>query len=475
MSHTTERANFGSRLGVILATAGSAVGLGNVWRFPYMTGQNGGAAFILIYLGCVLLLGIPCMLSEFIIGRRGAANTSRVYSNTTLDHNAQLAQSGLAAHWLTFRRLFPKFIGLLGILTGFLITSYYAVVSGWCLQYIYASAAGQLQGDAAYVTQYFQEFSTSPLRPVFWTVAILLITHLVICRGVRGGIERASKLLMPTLFLLLLVIVVASCLLPGAREGIEFLFKPDFSRVDSGVFLGALGQSFYSLSIGMGCLATYASYYSRQTNLLSSAVQISLVDSLIAILAGLMIFPAAFSVGVSPDSGASLVFITLPNVFNQAFAAMPALGYVVALFFYALLSLAALTSLMSLHEVSTAFFHEEFHLTRSRAALIVTVLCSIIGACCSLSLGAVEGITLFGRPLFDVFDFVTGQIFLPVGGFLTCLFLGWMVPRRLVRDEFTNEGTVWTHSWIFTTSLFLIRYICPLAIAAIFLHQLEVI
>ena len=475
MAHTTERANFGSRLGVILATAGSAVGLGNVWRFPYMTGQNGGAAFILIYLGCVLLLGIPCMLSEFIIGRHGAANTSRVYSNTTLDHNAQLAQSGLAAHWLTFRRLFPKFIGLLGILTGFLITSYYAVVSGWCLQYIYASAAGQLQGDAAYVTQYFQEFSTSPLRPVFWTVAILLITHLVICRGVRGGIERASKLLMPTLFLLLLVIVVASCLLPGAREGIEFLFKPDFSRVDSGVFLGALGQSFYSLSIGMGCLATYASYYSRQTNLLSSAVQISLVDSLIAILAGLMIFPAAFSVGVSPDSGASLVFITLPNVFNQAFAAMPALGYVVALFFYALLSLAALTSLMSLHEVSTAFFHEEFHLTRSRAALIVTVLCSIIGACCSLSLGAVEGITLFGRPLFDVFDFVTGQIFLPVGGFLTCLFLGWMVPRRLVRDEFTNEGTVWTHSWIFTTFLFLIRYVCPLAIAAIFLHQLKVI
>ena len=475
MAHTTERANFGSRLGVILATAGSAVGLGNVWRFPYMTGQNGGAAFILIYLGCVLLLGIPCMLSEFIIGRHGAANTSRVYSNTTLDHNAQLAQSGLAAHWLTFRRLFPKFIGLLGILTGFLITSYYAVVSGWCLQYIYASAAGQLQGDAAYVTQYFQEFSASPLRPVFWTVAILLITHLVICRGVRGGIERASKLLMPTLFLLLLVIVVASCLLPGAREGIEFLFKPDFSRVDSGVFLGALGQSFYSLSIGMGCLATYASYYSRQTNLLSSAVQISLVDSLIAILAGLMIFPAAFSVGVSPDSGPSLVFITLPNVFNQAFAAMPALGYVVALFFYALLSLAALTSLMSLHEVSTAFFHEEFHLTRSRAALIVTVLCSIIGACCSLSLGAVEGITLFGRPLFDVFDFVTGQIFLPVGGFLTCLFLGWMVPRRLVRDEFTNEGTVWTHSWIFTTFLFLIRYVCPLAIAAIFLHQLEVI
>lgn len=468
MSHTTERANFGSKLGIILATAGSAVGLGNVWRFPYMTGQNGGAAFILIYLGCVLLLGIPCMLSEFIIGRHGAANTSRVYAKVA---ESSTADGEAPSRW---RLLFPKFIGFLGITTGFLITSYYAVVSGWCLQYIYASAAGELKGDANYVTNYFAEFSTSPLRPIFWTVAILFITHFVICRGVRGGIERASKLLMPTLFILLLVIVVASCMLPGASEGIRFLLKPDFSRVDSGVFLGALGQSFYSLSIGMGCLATYASYYSKKTNLLTSAVQISFVDSFIAILAGLMIFPAAFSVGVSPDSGASLVFITLPNVFNQAFSAMPIVGYVVALFFYALLSLAALTSLISLHEVSTAFFHEEFRLKRNRAALVVTVFCSIIGAFCSLSLGAVNGITLFGRPLFDVFDFVTGQIFLPIGGFLTCLFLGWFVPKKLIRDEFTNWGTIWTRSRLFTVFLFLIRFICPVAIAAIFLNQLGV-
>ena len=469
MTHHTERANFGSKLGIILATAGSAVGLGNVWRFPYMTGQNGGAAFILIYLGCVVLLGIPCMLSEFIIGRRGAANTGRVYSAVVLAADSE--RNATTSRW---RLLLPKFIGFLGITTGFLITSYYAVVSGWCLQYIYASAAGQLKGDANYVTTYFTEFSTSPLRPIFWTVAILFITYFVICRGVRGGIERASKLLMPTLFILLVVIVIASCMLPGAKEGIEFLLKPDFSRLDSGVFLGALGQSFYSLSIGMGCLATYASYYGRQTNLLSSAVQISFVDSFIAILAGLMIFPAAFSVGVSPDSGASLVFITLPNVFNQAFSAMPVVGYIVALFFYALLSLAALTSLISLHEVSTAFFHEEFRLTRNRAALIVTVLCCIIGAFCSLSLGAVEGISLFGRSLFDIFDFITGQIFLPIGGFLICLFLGWFVPKKFVRDEFTNGGTIWKNSHLFSIFLFLIRFICPVAIAAIFLNQLGV-
>ena len=286
-----ERVNFGSKLGMVLATAGSAVGLGNVWRFPYMVGQNGGAAFIVVYVCCVLLLGIPCMVSEFIIGRHGASNTARAYSRL----------SG-GSYW--------KIVGYMGVLTGFLITGYYAVVSGWCLQYIFASAVGSLNGDADYVARYFAEFSSSPVRPVLWTVAILVITHFVIIHGVRGGIERASKLLMPTLFILLLVVVVASCMLPGASEGIAFLLRPDFSQLNRSVFLGALGQSFYSLSLGMGCLCTFASYFSRQTNLLKSAVQISVIDTLIAVLAGLMIFPAAFSVGVNPGSGPSLIFIT---------------------------------------------------------------------------------------------------------------------------------------------------------------------
>lgn len=449
-----ERASFGSKLGMILATAGGAVGLGNVWRFPYMTGENGGAAFILVYMACVLLLGIPCMIAEFIIGRHGAANTYRAYSK----------MSGGKA-W--------KYVGLLGVITGFLITGYYGVVSGWCLQYIYASVMGELHGNPDYVKGYFQTFSTDPIRPVFWLAAILLLTHYVIIHGVRGGIEKASKLMMPTLFILLLVIVVASCLLPGAGKGIEFLFKPDFGKVDKGVFLGALGQSFYSLSIAMGCICTYASYYTRQTNLLQSAIQVSVVDSFVAILAGLMIFPAAFSVGVNPDSGPSLIFITLPNVFSQAFSGMPVMGWIVSLMFYVLLSLAALTSLISLHEVSTSFFYEEFHLSRKKGAVVVTVTTFVIGAFCSLSLGDMNYLSVGGKSLFDVFDFVTGQIFLPVGGFLTCVFLGWFVPLQTVRDEFTNWGTL--SGRFFGIFVFLVRYVCPLAILSIFLHQLNVI
>ena len=221
---TQERVSFGSKLGMVLATAGSAVGLGNVWRFPYMAGDNGGAAFILIYIMCIMLLGIPCMMSEFIIGRHGAANTARAYSRMDT-HKA----------W--------RFVGLMGVLTGFLITGYYAVVSGWCLQYIFASGVGELHGDPQYIASYFADFSASPVKPVLWTVAILCICHFIIVRGVRGGIERASKAFMPTLFVLLLVVVVSSCLLPGGMKGVEFLFKPDFSKVSGKVFLAAMGQA----------------------------------------------------------------------------------------------------------------------------------------------------------------------------------------------------------------------------------------
>ena len=251
-----ERASFSSKMGVILATAGSAVGLGNVWRFPYMTGENGGAVFILIYIGCVLVLGIPCMMSEFIIGRRAQANTARAYS----------AISG-GSLW--------KFVGYLGVLTGFLITGYYAVVSGWCLEYIYGAITGTLKGDSNYVQQHFLEFSQNPWKPVIWMILFFIITHWVIVRGVQRGIEKASKLLMPTLFVLLLVIVVGSCTLPNAQAVIEYLLRPDFSKLSGNVFLGALGQAFYSLSIAMGCLCTYASYFSRETNLMRSAVQIN--------------------------------------------------------------------------------------------------------------------------------------------------------------------------------------------------------
>ena len=449
-----ERASFGSKLGVILATAGSAVGLGNVWRFPYMTGQNGGAVFIIIYVICVLLLGIPCMISEFIIGRHAQANTARAYRKVG-------GRNPLS------------YIGYMSVLTGFLITGYYAVVSGWCLQYIWASAIGQLDGgNPEFFKTYFNEFSQDPVKPIYWTFIMLLATYLIIEHGVRDGIERDSKVFMPILFILLLIIVVASCLLPNASQGIEFLFKPDKSMINGDVFLGALGQSFYSMSIAMGCICTYASYFSKQTNLTTSAVQIGVIDSVVAILAGLMIFPAAFSVGVNPDSGPSLIFITLPNVFQQAFGSMPIVGYIISLLFYLLLSLAALTSLISLHEVSTSFFQEELHLTRKTAAIIVTVSCCIMGIVCSLSLGP-TGTTLhfFEKTLFDIFDFVTGQIFLPIVGFLTCILIGWFVPHKLVRDEFTNRGTLRVDRY-FHLYIFLVKYVCPLCILFIFLHQL---
>ena len=302
----SERGNFGSKLGIILATAGSAVGLGNVWRFPYMAGQNGGAAFIIIYLGCILLLGIPGMVSEFIVGRHSQSNAARAYASLSKSKSWGL-------------------IGILGIITSTIILGFYAVVAGWCLFYLGASTVGQLKGDPAFVQSYFQTFSGDPIKPAVLGVAFVLITHFIIVRGVRNGIEKASKLLMPLLFILLLVIVVASCSLPGASKGIEFLLKPDFSKVGPNVFLEALGQAFFSLSLGTACLCTYASYFSRQTRLHYSATQIAVIDFFIALLAGLMIFPAAFSVGVQPDSGPSLIFITLPSVFQQAFSFSPVL------------------------------------------------------------------------------------------------------------------------------------------------------
>ena len=449
-----ERGNFGSKLGIVLATAGSAVGLGNVWRFPYMAGENGGAAFILIYIACILVLGVPGMVSEFIVGRHGQANAAKAYD---------LLSNGKP--W--------KLVGYLGILTGTIILGFYAVVAGWCLQYLFASVAGQLSGDAAYVKDYFVTFSSDPVKPVLWGVGFILLTHIVIVRGVRRGIERASKWLMPILLLLLVVIVVASCMLPGAMEGVRFLFQPDFSKLSNKVLLEALGQAFFSLSLGTACLCTYASYFSQQTNLLRSAGQIALLDTIIAILAGLMIFPAAASVGVSPDSGPSLIFITLPNVFQQAFAAVPVVGYVISLMFYALLVFAALTSTISMHEIGTAFFTEEFSLPRPKSAWIVTVVTSVICFLCALSVGANPEIKLLGHSLMDFCDQLTANIMLPLGGMLTCLFVGWFVPKQMVRSEFTNDGTLAVT--FFGIYLFAVRYVCPIGIMLVFLHQLGIL
>ena len=448
-----ERGNFGSKLGMVLATAGSAVGLGNVWRFPYMTGENGGAAFILIYIVCILLLGLPGMISEFVVGRYAQTNAARAYD---------ILSRGKP--W--------KLVGYLGILTGTIILGFYAVVAGWCLEYLLVSISGHLQGDAEAVKDYFVTFSSNPLKPVIWGVVFILVTHVVVIFGVQKGIERASKWLMPILLILLLILVVASCLLPNAMEGVRFLFEPDFSKMNRRVFLDALGQAFFSLSLGTACLCTYASYFSKTTNLLRSAGQIVILDTVIAILSGLMIFPAAFSVGVSPDSGPSLIFITLPNVFRQAFGFLPFAGFLISIMFYALLVFAALTSTISMHEIGTAFFSEEYHLPRKKAAWIITVVTSVLCVFCSWSVGAYD-IQVLGYSLMDFCDLLTANFMLPLGGMLTCLFVGWYIPRQTAYDQFTNDGSF--NKIFFPIFLFAVRYVCPLAILLLFLHQLGVI
>lgn len=447
-----ERGNFGSKLGVILASAGSAVGLGNIWRFPYETGNHGGAAFILIYLGCILLLGLPIMIAEFLIGRHSQANTARAY---------QILAPGTQWRW----------VGRMGVLAGFLILGYYSVVAGWTLEYIFEAVSNSFAGKtpAEFISS-FQSFSSNPWRPALWLTLFLLATHFIIVKGVEKGIEKSSKIMMPTLFIIILILVGCSVTLPGAGKGIEFLLKPDFSKVDGNVFLGAMGQAFFSLSLGMGCLCTYASYFSKNTNLTRTAFSVGIIDTFVAVLAGFIIFPAAFSVGIQPDAGPSLIFITLPNVFQHAFSGIPILAYIFSVMFYVLLALAALTSTISLHEVVTAYLHEEFNFTRGKAARLVTTGCILLGILCSLSLGVTKEFTIFGLGMFDLFDFVTAKLMLPLGGLLISIFTGWYLDKKLVWSEITNNGTLKVPTY--KLIIFILKYVAPIAISVIFINEL---
>ncbi len=447
-----ERANFGSKIGAILAAAGSAVGLGNIWRFPYEAGNHGGAAFILIYLGCVFLLGLPIMIAEFTVGRRSKASTGKAYS---------ILAPG--TQW--------KWIGYMGVLAGALILGYYSVVAGWTLEYIVEALGNGFVGKGAddFVAS-FQSFSQDPVRPLVWMFVFLLATHFIVVKGVKKGIERSAKIMMPMLFILIVVLAVCSMTLPNAEKGLEFLLKPDFSKVDQDVFLGAMGQAFFSLSLGMGCLSTYASYFGSETKLGKTALSVGIIDTFVAILAGFIIFPAAFSVGIQPDAGPSLIFITLPNVFQQAFGAIPYLPMLFSVMFYVLLALAALTSTISMHEVVTAFLNEQFGLSRSKAAIIVTSFCTVLGVASSLSLGIWSEYTLFGLGCFDFLDFLTAKIMLPLGGLLVAVFVAWYLKRSVSYDEVTNYGL--QKAPYFPVYMFILKYIAPVAIAMIFINEL---
>lgn len=446
-----KRSNFGSKIGAVLAAAGSAVGLGNVWRFPTEVGNNGGAAFIVVYLLCIAFIGIPVMLSEFLIGRHTRANTITAFF--------KLAPG---TWW--------RVEGVAGVFVAFIILSYYIVVSGWTLFYFIQSARGQLMADRDYSLVY-NDFVTDPWMPVLMALAFMGLTHVIIARGVQSGIERFSKLMMPMLLFIIGILVVCSFSMPGSSEGLRFLLKPDFSKITGSVVLSAVGQAFYSLSLAMGCLCTYASYFRSDTRLPKTAMGVGAIDTSVAVLSGFFIFPAVFSVdSVSVDAGPGLVFITLPSVFNIAFHGVPWLGYVFSGLFYLLLMLAALTSAMSLHESVTAYLLETFSISRKRAAIIVSVACMTLGVACSLSFGMWSHLTLFGMNLFELFDFASSKIILPLGGIIICLFTGWYLDRRLVENELTNGGTV--RFRLFRLYYFIVRYVAPLAIAGVFVQEL---
>ena len=446
-----DRVNFGSKIGAILAAAGSAVGLGNIWRFPYEAGNHGGAAFILVYLACVFMLGMPIMIAEFTVGRRAKASTGKAFG---------ILAPGTQWKWL----------GRLGVLSGLLILGYYSVVAGWTLEYIVTSLTNGFadKGPEDYVA-IFQNFSQDPVRPIVWCLVFLFLTHFVIVKGVKEGIEKSSKVMMPVLFILILVLAVCSMSLPNASKGLEFLLKPDFSKVNADVFLGAMGQAFFSLSLGMGCLSTYASYFGSDTQMGKTALSVGVIDTMVAILAGLIIFPAAFSVGIQPDAGPSLIFITLPNVFQQAFGGVPFLAMIFSLMFYVLLALAALTSTISLHEVVTAYLNEQFGISRGRAAVWVTGFCVVTGVLSSLSLGVWDD-KFFGLGFFDLLDFVTAKLMLPLSGLLVSLFVGWYLKRSLSYEELTNYGL--QKAPYFPIYMFILRYLAPIAIVLIFVNEL---
>lgn len=447
----SDRVNFGSKIGAILAAAGSAVGLGNIWRFPYEAGNHGGAAFILVYLACVFILGMPIMIAEFTVGRRAKASTGKAFG---------ILAPGTQWKWL----------GRLGVLSGLLILGYYSVVAGWTLEYIITSLSNGFadKGPEDFVA-IFQDFSQDPVRPIVWCLVFLFLTHFVIVKGVKDGIEKSSKVLMPILFILILVLAVCSMSLPDASKGLEFLLKPDFSKVNADVFLGAMGQAFFSLSLGMGCLSTYASYFGSDTQMGKTALSVGVIDTMVAILAGLIIFPAAFSVGIQPDAGPSLIFITLPNVFQQAFGGVPFLAMIFSLMFYVLLALAALTSTISLHEVVTSYLNEQFGMSRGRAAVWVTGFCVVTGVLSSLSLGAWDD-KFFGLSFFDLLDFVTAKLMLPLSGLLVSLFVGWYLKRSLSYEELTNYGL--QKAPYFPIYMFILRYLAPIAIVLIFVNEL---
>jgi len=444
------REGFSSKIGVIAAAAGSAVGLGNIWRFPYVTGQNGGGAFLIIYLTFILAIGFPVMLAELTIGRRAQRNALG-----------------------SFKKLAPGkpwyLIGLMGIVAAFMILAFYSTIAGWTLEYLAQAVTNGFSGKSAdQLKTSFETFQSGIFRPLLWQLVFMFLTGFIVFSGVRKGIEKYTKILMPVLLLLIIIICIRSLTLPGAKEGLIFLFKPDFSKITWSVILDALGQAAFSLSIGMGTLITYGSYIQKDNNLPITALQVSAADTFIAILAGVMIFPAVFAFGIDPAEGFGLVFIVLPNIFEQM-----AGGYFFSILFFILLAIAALTSTVSVLEVVVAYFSEELNMSRRVATVIGSVAISFVGIFATLSFGPLADLKLLDRTIFGWFDFLSANVLLPLGAIFIVLFVGWYLGKKNVKDELSNNGTL--KLAFLNVFMWIVKFIAPLAIAMVFIYGLGLI
>lgn len=445
-----KRDSFGSKFGVVAAAAGSAVGLGNIWKFPYITGVYGGGAFIVVYVVFIAAIGLTVMLSELIIGRRSGRNS-----------------------FGAFKKLAPntgwKYIGFLGIAAAFMILSFYGVVAGWSLEYIVLSISNGFSSKSPdELNGIFLQLIENPVRPIIFQLMFMALTAGIVIVGIKKGIEGSTKVLMPLLVVILIILCVKSVSLPGASAGLEFLFKPDFSKLTSDGILSALGHAFFSLSLGMGTIVTYGSYIDRKNNIINTAVKVTVADTVIAILAGIAIFPAVFAYGIEPSSGPGLVFMTLPNVFQQMTG-----GYIFSILFFILLSVAALTSSISILEVVVAYFIEELKMKRIKATAWAAILISILGVFCSLSMGVWEGFKVLKLNFFDLLDWTSANILLPLGGVFICLFVGWFMGGKKAYHEL-KKGSGLSKN-VFRIFWFLVRFIAPVAIALVFMNGLGLI
>lgn len=446
------REGFTSTLGVLAATLGSAVGLGNIWKFPSLTGENGGAGFLLIYMCATLLVGLPVMIAELAIGRRARANPIAALKG--------LAPKG-HAWWL---------VGVSGMIAAFLIMAFYSEVVAWVFAYVWKSLEGSaLSTDAAVTEAAFASLVGSPWQSLFWQWAVLLLIGAILLKGVARGIEAVTKRLMPLLFLLLLGLCLFSLTLEEAAAGLAFLFWPDFSKVNAGVVLTAVGLAFFKLSVGMGTMMTYGSYFRDDQNIPVTAVRVMCADLAVSLLAGIAIFPAVFTFGFEPAAGPSLVFITLPAVFAQ----LP-FGQALMVVFFILTSIAAIGAMLSLLEVPVLILHERLGMSRSRAIAVCVVLVALLGATCALSGSVLADFRMFGRNMFELTDFLSSNLLLPAGGILIALFTGWVWGRNRFSAALSNDGAL-DNGRLAAVLVALLRYVSPILILIVMLQGLGAI